>query len=61
MTKKESTKRDLIGNFLLIVEKLGNALPHPATLFALLAIAVVIMSWIASLIGFTADHPSTAN
>jgi aminobenzoyl-glutamate transport protein len=59
MTKKEGTKRDLIGNFLLIVEKLGNALPHPATLFALLAIAVVIMSWIASLIGFTADHPST--
>ncbi|MBS4001297.1 MAG: AbgT family transporter [Desulfobulbaceae bacterium] len=59
MTKKEGTKRDFIGNFLLIVEKLGNALPHPATLFALLAIAVVIMSWLASLIGFNANHPST--
>jgi aminobenzoyl-glutamate transport protein len=37
----------------------GNALPHPATLFALLALAVVLLSALASWVGMTAAHPST--
>ena len=33
--------------FLNIVERLGNLLPHPITLFALFCVAVVIISGIA--------------
>jgi aminobenzoyl-glutamate transport protein len=40
-----------------IVEKVGNALPHPATLFALLAVAVAIASWIGKWAGLEAVHP----
>ncbi len=39
------------------VEIVGNKLPHPATIFALLAIFVVLLSWFAHLIGVTATHP----
>lgn len=39
------------------IEIIGNKLPHPATLFALLALFVVIMSWIAYTMGAQADHP----
>jgi aminobenzoyl-glutamate transport protein len=34
-------------------------LPHPATLFALLALFVVIASWFASLAGLAVQHPTT--
>jgi len=39
------------------VEVIGNKLPHPATLFALLAVFVVLISWIASLLSLQAIHP----
>lgn len=39
------------------VEVVGNKLPHPATLFALLALLVVILSWISSMVGTQAAHP----
>jgi aminobenzoyl-glutamate transport protein len=39
------------------VEIIGNKLPHPATLFALLALFVVIMSWIGHALGAQAEHP----
>ncbi len=43
--------------FLDIVERLGNALPHPATLFALLALAVALASWLGKWAGLQATHP----
>jgi aminobenzoyl-glutamate transport protein len=43
--------------FLGSIETLGNALPHPATLFAILAAVVVFMSWLLSELGLTAIHP----
>ncbi|RMF58270.1 MAG: AbgT family transporter [Calditrichaeota bacterium] len=49
----------LIARFLAIVEKVGNTLPHPATLFALFAIAVVFLSWGFSLMGLQVQHPGT--
>ena len=52
-------KRTLMDRFLTIVERGGNALPHPATLFALLALAVVVMSWLASMADLSVAHPST--
>lgn len=45
--------------FLNGVERAGNALPHPATLFALLAAAVVVASWICHTLGVTVTNPAT--
>jgi len=59
MTDTPPIKRTLMDRFLSIVETGGNALPHPATLFALLALLVIVMSWIASMAGLSAAHPST--
>jgi aminobenzoyl-glutamate transport protein len=42
-----------------VVERGGNALPHPATLFALLALFLVILSALASALGISAAHPGT--
>jgi len=52
-------KRSAIDRFLAIVERSGNALPHPATLFALLALCVVVASGIAAATGLSAIHPAT--
>jgi aminobenzoyl-glutamate transport protein len=40
-----------------IIERLGNALPHPATLFALLAVIVALSSWLGKWVGMEATHP----
>ncbi len=51
-------RRGGIGNRALdLVEKAGNALPHPATLFAALAVLVVLLSWVFSSLGITAEDP----
>jgi len=47
----------LMTRFLGSIEKVGNALPHPATLFAILAGLVVFLSWLLSELGMTALHP----
>ena len=39
------------------IEIVGNALPHPATIFALLAILVLLVSWVTHLAGVSAVHP----
>lgn len=39
------------------IEFIGNKLPHPVTLFALLAFAVLVVSAIISAIGITVEHP----
>ncbi len=56
MTNK---KRSLFDRFLNILEKGGNALPHPATLFALFALAALLMSTLGSWLGWTVVHPGT--
>lgn len=53
----ESAKRSGFTRFLDTVEYLGNLLPHPITLFALFAIAIVIGSGIASYFGVSAQDP----
>ncbi len=40
--------------FLNVVEKTGNSLPHPVTMFALLAAAVVLISGICAMLGVSA-------
>jgi len=40
------------------VEIIGNKLPHPATLFAILALMVVLISWLAYKMNVSALHPA---
>jgi aminobenzoyl-glutamate transport protein len=45
--------------FLNLVERVGNALPEPATLFALLAILVVLLSGVFAAADVQVTHPAT--
>jgi aminobenzoyl-glutamate transport protein len=49
----------MIARLLGFIERAGNALPHPATLFAMLAVAVALASGIAASLGLTVTHPAT--
>lgn len=55
-TKENSGFFQIILNW---TEKVGNALPHPATLFALFAVIVLLFSAIGSWMGWEAIHPGT--
>lgn len=55
---RERTKP--IARFLAVVEWLGNLLPHPVSLFALCALAVVILSAITTHLGLAVDDPRPA-
>jgi aminobenzoyl-glutamate transport protein len=52
-------KFNLFDRFLNVTEKVGNALPNPATLFAIFAVSVIFLSGIAYYFEWTAVHPST--
>lgn len=54
-----SERRNWMTVFLNVVERGGNALPHPATLFALFAFLIIVVSWIAAASGISAVHPGT--
>lgn len=41
------------------VERVGNALPHPATMFAAMAALVVVVSWCGHAAGLAVNHPTT--
>lgn len=56
---KNKSESKMIARFLEVVEKVGNALPHPATLFALFALGVVILSGIAARFDLAVQHPGT--
>jgi aminobenzoyl-glutamate transport protein len=55
----DPNRRRLLLRALDRVERIGNALPHPATLFAMLAVAVVLLSWVCTRLGVQATHPGT--
>lgn len=40
------------------IELVGNKLPHPATLFGLLALIVVFFSWLGGILNWQAIHPA---
>lgn len=52
-------KKSLTDRFLNVTERFGNALPHPATLFAIFALMAVLLSGLASLLEWQAVHPGT--
>ena len=57
--KKNPNKRPLSLRLLDRIEKIGNKLPHPATLFAILAFITLLFSYIIKLMGIEATHPGT--
>lgn len=60
MTEKVAiAKKSVLYRFLDFVEVVGNKLPHPATLFALFAVMVIVISGIVASFNLVAIHPST--
>lgn len=57
MGKKKKTS--LFQRFLNVTERAGNALPHPATLFALFAVGALIFSGIGAALNWEVIHPGT--
>ena len=51
--------RGAVNRFLDVVERVGNALPDPTTLFALLALGVVVLSGVAAQFDLSVAHPTT--
>ena len=48
---EKKIKRSWTDRFLTVIEKGGNALPHPATLFGILALLAIIVSGICAWAG----------
>lgn len=58
MAESMSSKTAL-SRFLGVIERGGNALPHPATLFAIMAALVVVVSAVAAQFDLAVTHPGT--
>ena len=52
-------KTRFIERILTFIENVGNALPHPATLFFIFSMLIVLLSWITSLFDISVTHPGT--
>ncbi len=52
-------KKSLALRFLDGVERVGNRLPDPLTLFAIAALLVIAVSWLFSTLGVVVTHPGT--
>ena len=59
-TPQQTPKRNAFTRFLDGVEWLGNLLPHPVTLFAILAIGIVVLSGIFGWMGLSVEDPRPA-
>ena len=59
MAKRLAFLNNWTSIFLATVERGGNALPHPATIFAVLAGVIVVLSGIAASTGLEVVHPGT--
>ena len=59
MKIKIKWNQKFISKSLSFIERVGNALPHPATLFAIFGVLTILISWIASKINLTVVHPAT--
>ncbi|MDA3943093.1 MAG: AbgT family transporter [Bacteroidetes bacterium] len=59
MPAAQQKPKGFVDKFLYYVEKVGNALPHPATLFAIFAALALVLSWVASQFDLEVIHPGT--
>lgn len=55
---EEKTKKGLLDRILDAIERVGNKLPDPITLFLGLAVIVVLISWLCSTLGVQAVNPA---
>lgn len=58
-TETEKHRKQKTPGFLGVIERLGNLLPNPFWLFIILAGIVLVLSWIGSLIGMSAENPES--
>ncbi len=56
---KKIGSRNMVARFLDLVEKIGNALPHPATLFAIFAVLIILISELVVRLDLSVIHPGT--
>ncbi len=54
---KSAPRTSILSRFLTAIERVGNALPHPATLFAIFAFGLILLSWLFSKLGLEAVNP----
>ena len=52
-------RRSFTDRSLKYIERIGNALPDPATLFLLLALLIMVISWLVNMAGTSVTHPGT--
>ena len=58
---EEKTKKGLLDRILDGIERVGNKLPDPITLFLGLAVLVALISWLCSALGVQAVNPANGN
>ena len=56
---QEKTKKSALDRILDGIERVGNKLPDPITLFLCLSVIVVLISWLCSALGVQALNPAT--
>lgn len=61
MPLSSSAPPRLLSRLLGSVERIGNALPEPATLFAAMALLTLLLSGAAEALGLTVSHPATGD
>lgn len=61
MTDSTPARPSAVDRFLAVVERAGNTLPHPATLFFLLTVLVVIASAVVAQFDVGVVHPKTGD
>ena len=57
--KTKKPKTSFINRALNIVERVGNALPHPASLFAIFALMALVASTLGHWFNLQVIHPAT--
>ncbi len=57
--KVELKSKNMVTRFLDLIEKIGNALPHPATLFAMFSILIILISELVVKLDLSVMHPGT--
>ena len=58
-SSRNAAKTRWLDRALALIERVGNALPHPATLFALMTVVVIAVSAVAVRLDLEVTHPGT--
>ena len=61
MQEQATGKRSVMERVMNVIEKLGNKLPHPFWLFAVLALLTVVFSFVLSAINWSASYETVVD